>query len=299
MNVKAKMMEIERFAIHDGPGVRTTIFLQGCPLQCPWCANPESQTTGEKLMYNKSKCILCGTCAENCPTKSIQFVNEEIVINRKTCINCKTCAKNCLVDAIYFIGKESTIDEIMAVIMKDKDYYDVSGGGITISGGEPFMQYNALCALLDACKEQGIHTAVETTGDTDWDKIEMIQNKIDLFLFDVKHINPEKIKEITKGNGNRILENLRKLAKIDASKIVIRVPVIPTFNNDEITIQGIISLAIELGIPEINLLPYHNLGKSKYDHLGLSYPMGNLAMMKKEELQKYYRNDIIHVKIGG
>ena len=204
-----------------------------------------------------------------------------------------------MVDAIYFIGKESTIDEIMAVIMKDKDYYDVSGGGITISGGEPFMQYNALCALLDACKEQGIHTAVETTGDTDWDKIEMIQNKIDLFLFDVKHINPEKIKEITKGNGNRILENLRKLAKIDASKIVIRVPVIPTFNNDEITIQGIISLAIELGIPEINLLPYHNLGKSKYDHLGLSYPMGNLAMMKKEELQKYYRNDIIHVKIGG
>ena len=153
--------------------------------------------------------------------------------------------------------------------------------------------------MLDACKEQGIHTAVETTGDTDWDKIEMIQNKIDLFLFDVKHINPEKIKEITKGNGNRILENLRKLAKIDASKIVIRVPVIPTFNNDEITIQGIISLAIELGIPEINLLPYHNLGKSKYDHLGLSYPMGNLAMMKKEELQKYYRNDIIHVKIGG
>ena len=298
MDATARIMEIERFAIHDGPGLRTTIFLQGCPLRCPWCANPESQTISDKLLYNTTKCVLCGTCIKNCPTQSIKLIDGKIVINRDTCIKCRLCADNCLAEAIYFIGQTKTISEIMKIILKDKEYYEVSNGGVTISGGEPFVQYDVLCALLSECKNNGIHTAIETTGDTDWEKIEKVQDKIDLFLYDMKHIDPEKLKEVPKGNGNRILSNLKKLASLCPEKIIIRVPVIPSFNYDEDTINGIINFAIDNKIKEVNLLPYHNLGKSKYEHLGLTYPMGDIPMLKKEELLKYARNDEILVKIG-
>lgn len=159
--------------------------------------------------------------------------------------------------------------------------------------------YIAIRALLSECKNNGIHTAIETTGDTDWEKIEKVQDKIDLFLYDMKHIDPEKLKEVPKGNGNRILSNLKKLASLCPEKIIIRVPVIPSFNYDEDTINGIINFAIDNKIKEVNLLPYHNLGKSKYEHLGLTYPMGDIPMLKKEELLKYARNDEILVKIGG
>lgn len=302
MDIIGSVMEIEKFAIHDGPGIRSTIFLQGCPLHCPWCANPESQQINTHLMYNSKKCVKCGTCVKNCPQKAITVENGQLNFDRKKCITCKTCKENCPADAISFIGERKSIEEVMESILRDKNYYEESGGGVTFSGGEPFVQFDFLINVLKKCKEYNINTAIETTGDTSWSNIEMVLPYVDLFLYDMKHSVPEKIIEITGGNGYRIQENLVKLAKEDPNKIIIRVPVIPGFNYYDNVIKDIINMALQLKIPEVNLLPYHNLGASKYDQLGKEYTLKDVKMMSKSELKHYenYGEAVgVMVKIGG
>lgn len=284
--MKATIFNIERFAIHDGPGIRTTIFFKGCPLRCPWCANPESQKKIKQLQYNQKKCVACGYCVRNCPNGAISLNEERVVFSREVCQKCGACVKSCPSSALSFIGVNKEIDEIYAEVIKDKDYYMASGGGVTLSGGEAMFQPKAAKELLKRLKADGIHTAIETCGDVPTESFRELIEYVDLFLFDVKHINPEKVKNVTGGNLERILQNLSYIANHKASEIVIRVPVIPQFNNEPEIITQIFELAQKNRIREVHLLPYHTLGIHKYGQLGMTYQMPEQGILK-EELKPY------------
>lgn len=300
--LKASVMEIERFAIHDGPGIRTLVFLQGCPLHCIWCANPESQTIGRHLLYDKRKCVGCGACAKNCSHQAISCVQDHPVFHREACAHCGKCMDACLQEAIRFSGKLMSVGEILEVVMRDKDYYRNSGGGITISGGEPFVQYEALMVLLEGSREMGLHTAVETCGHVPFDRVQKAEPLLDAFLFDLKHISPEKFREYTGGDLAVILQNLEYVASAAPQKITIRVPVIPGFNADEDTLNGILEKAARLGVKTVHLLPYHTMGMVKYEQLDKPYLLPCTTSMRKEELDDYRKvgEEIgVNVQIGG
>lgn len=299
---EAAVMDLERFAIHDGPGIRTVVFLQGCPLHCPWCANPESQVMGAQLMYDETRCTGCGVCAGNCPALAIAFGEKRPRFYRERCINCGCCEKNCMQEAIRFSGKSMTAAEIMAVVLRDRDYYENSGGGVTFSGGEPFVQFPALLELLKRCREQGLHTAVETCGQTSLSNIRQAEPMVDLFLFDLKHVDEEKLKAYTGGDLQLIMKNLEYLAGVDGNKVILRVPVIPGFNHDSETMSEIIQTACRYGIKTLHLLPYHTLGIDKYKRLGREYPLPCRTFLKKEELNQYRvigEESGLTVQIGG
>lgn len=280
---------IERFATHDGPGIRTTVFLKGCPMHCPWCANPETQSTYPELFYNKAKCVKCRSCEINCPGHAITFDSEGVFhYDRKKCRFCFLCESNCLKDAIEFAGKDMELDDIMEEVLKDRDYYENSnGGGITLSGGEPFVQLEGLMAILKKSKEYGLDTAVETTGNYSLSLLKKAEPYIDHFLYDFKHLDDKILKEVTGGNGILIKENLKYLISRDASKINVRMPIIPGFNFDEDLIRKTLLYLKDLGVKKVNLLPYHTLGKMKYEKMGMTYSLpGN--MMSEEKLEEFH-----------
>lgn len=302
LNKKVSIMEIERFAIHDGPGIRTTVFLQGCPLHCLWCANPESQKIGVHLLYLPNKCVGCGNCVRACQDSAISFENGRPVFHREKCTLCKKCAEECPQDAIRFSGKEMTVTDIIAVILRDKEYYDNSSGGVTFSGGEAFVQFEGFMELLKQSKENSIHTAVETCGQYSTDKIIKAMPLIDLFLFDLKHTDKEKLYNYTGGDAEQILANIKYVASVNPKKIIIRVPVIPGFNFDKQELTNIFDISVEYGIQNIHLLPYHNLGINKYEQLGIPYKFDYKKSLTKEELipfKKLGEGKGLNVQIGG
>jgi pyruvate formate lyase activating enzyme len=278
------IIEIERFALHDGPGIRTVVFFQGCPLHCPWCSNPESQKRGTRLMHLKKRCVTCKQCINTCPDRLISFRDDKLIFNREACTACKTCARTCPQDAIRFSGEKADIPYIMEIIKRDKEYYANSGGGVTFSGGEAFMQHEALIELVNRCKEEGIHTAVETSGQTGIENITEAYPLIDLFLYDIKHSDKDILKKVTGANLDTILANLDYMAGRDLNKIIIRIPVIPGFNFYTEEIASVFELALQRQIKEVHLLPFHTLGKDKYEQLGLSYPFSHTKMLTKEDL---------------
>lgn len=284
MNKKLSIIEIERFAIKDGTGIRTVVFMQGCPLYCPWCANPETQIIGKKLMYNPIKCIGCLCCMKACDEKSISFFNGQLTIDRRTCTLCGKCEEVCVQEAIKLIGEEKTVKEILEVVLKDEAYYKESGGGVTISGGEPFVQFEGLMALLKESKEVGLHTAIETTGQTSLDKIMMAEPFIDEILFDLKHSDYGILQEVIGGNLKLILKNLKYLLQRAKEKVIIRIPIIPGFNTERIYVEEMSNLLEELQVKEVHLLPFHNLGKGKYVQLGKQYTMKKQETLVKKDL---------------
>lgn len=292
---------IERFATHDGPGIRTVVFLKGCPLFCPWCANPETQSIKPVLMHDTRKCGLCHMCEKVCPSKAISFKNGTFTFNESKCIRCFKCEKECLNDAIEFHGKAMELNEIMEVVMKDKAYYDNSNGGITISGGEPFVQFNGLMQILKEAKFKGLHTAIETTGNYALEKLKESLPYIDLFLYDFKHLNDETLNEVAGGNGSIIKANLEYLLKHAPEKVIVRMPMIPSFNFEYNNIIQSLDYLKSLGALEVNLLPYHSLGKVKYEKMGRTYELP-VKMMENKELDEYQNYALsigLKSKIGG
>jgi pyruvate formate lyase activating enzyme len=299
---KIAVCEIERFAIHDGPGIRTTVFLQGCPLRCEWCANPESQAVGRHIMTFSNKCNGCGKCTSICPLRAITLEEGKAVINRTLCDSCGKCAEVCPKHAIGISGKIISCEELYRIIIRDKDYYTESGGGLTLSGGEALLQIEQIRPLLLACRKQEIHIAVETCGCVSLNKVITAFPFVDLFLFDIKSLDADKLREYTGGELNTILACFEFIAASNPDKLIIRVPVIPGFNYNEKDITDIFEFALQKFIKEIHLLPYHALGVSKYEQLGRKYPISSKISLRNEEL-----NDLkekgeclgLTVKIGG
>ena len=248
----ATIFDIERNSYVDGPGIRTTVFFKGCNLRCAWCHNPESQSPKPQMMFYKNKCTGCGKCKEKCPN------------HLESCELCGKCTLYCPHDAREICGKEYTVDEVMREILKDKAFYDHSGGGVTFSGGECMLQIDFLEEILKTCKENGIHTAVDTAGHVPYEYFERILPYTNLFLYDVKCYDSEKHKKYTGVRNELILENLKKLLATGKS-VWVRIPIIPTVNDTVEESQRIKAYISSCGKPEkIELLPYHAMGEHKY-----------------------------------
>lgn len=266
------IFNIQRYSVHDGPGIRTTVFFKGCPLRCWWCHNPESQSHTREIMFSMERCIGCGSCTRNCLHGAIGVKDGKAIIDREDCLfpnECDQCFQSCPTNAIELIGRKIGINEVMKEIQKDLIFYDQSGGGVTFSGGEPLSQLEFLSNLLDSCKREGIHTVVDTSGYISWEKLSHIAPKVDLFLYDIKLINNDKHKKYTGVCNNLILENLIKLSKGN-NKIFVRIPIIPGINDDEKNIIETGEFLSKLNIAQVNLLPYHNIGLNKYKKLRVS-----------------------------
>jgi len=273
------ILNIQRYSIHDGPGIRTVVFLKGCPLRCSWCCNPESQLPFQELEFRGSLCQHFGKCISVCPHNAINpdpFVDDLLKIDRSLCTNCGECTLICPNDALSLAGQWMMPEELLIECLKDKDAFRRSGGGVTISGGEPFVQPDFLKALINLLHQNNVHTAIETCGYADWKVIENIVPFINSFLFDLKIIDPNLHAEFTGVSNSIILSNLIKLAKL-TSNIVLRVPLIPGLNDDEKNLRSIARIAIENEITEIHLMPFHQLGKDKYLRFGHPYKISEIV----------------------
>jgi pyruvate formate lyase activating enzyme len=280
--VTGKVYDIQGFSVQDGPGIRTTVFLKGCPLRCPWCHSPESQEFHAQLCWVSMKCVgieECGKCLDACAKGAVspgQFSQhaatrksiQHIHIDRTICDDCGDCAEVCYRNALYMCGTDYTVEDLLHRVLKDRPFYEQSGGGVTISGGEPLSQPEFVLQLLKRLKECGIHTALDTTGHTKYDVIEKVLPYTDLFLYDLKHMDSGRHKTMTGVPNERILENAHKIAQA-GGRMQIRVPVIPDFNDspDSIRETGIFSKSLGDAVTVIQLLPYHNLGVMKYHRI--------------------------------
>ena len=294
------VFNIQRFSTHDGPGIRTTVFFKGCPLSCWWCHNPESKQAQAAVLYERDKCLGCGLCAKACPQGSISFSAGTPVLSNH-CTLCGRCCKRCPAEALELVGKELTIVEVLAEIEKDRVFYDESSGGVTFSGGEPLLQPEFLDKLLRSCRERGIHTAVDTSGHSPWQVISKIGEATDLFLYDIKHMDSIKHEVLTGVPNDLILENLRRLSRTHYS-IIIRVPIIPGLNDDSENLLMTGRLAVDLGISQVHLLPYHSIGRDKYTRIGEVYRLTDLKAPSPECMERLaegLRSLGLRVNIGG
>ncbi len=293
---------IKKFSIHDGPGIRTTVFFKGCPLNCLWCHNPESQSPQPEIHYFEKRCIQCGDCAKACPNHAISFINGIRAWDSDLCQLCGTCAEACPTEAIQLIGEKSDIDKIMEEVEKDIIYYDQSGGGVTFSGGEPLQQVDFLRALLKRCKDYEIHTAVDTSGFAPWTRFEKILPYTDLFLYDLKLMDDEKHRQFTGVSNQVILQNLRKLDGTQA-QIRVRIPIIPSINADEENLRNTaLFLSTLENIQKVDLLPYHNIASDKYQRMGHKYALKDVKTPSAKEMQTLatiFEEKGFDVTIGG
>ena len=262
----AKIIEIKRFSVHDGDGIRTTVFLKGCPLHCLWCHNPESISAKPELAYFQNKCISCGECADVCPAGAHTVGEGGHILDRTKCIGCGKCESACLGDALTFYGKQKSADELMPTLLEDCDFYENSGGGITISGGECLLQADFCADLLKKCKAAGLHTAVDTCGYVPRESFDKVIPYTDIFLYDFKAFDEDVHRRCTGQSNKIILENLKYLDSI-GKKVEIRIPYVPDHNDDQI--EKIADFLKDLkNVTKVRVLPYHNYAGSKYVSLG-------------------------------
>jgi pyruvate formate lyase activating enzyme len=279
--ITGTVFNIQRYSLHDGPGIRTTVFLTGCPLACDWCSNPESQSLSGALMHNPKKCLRCGRCAEVCPEAAIRMTVDGPVIDRERCDLCGICVDNCVPHALRLSAKSMSVQEVVQVVERDRAFYRRSGGGMTLSGGEPLLQPDFARDVLRACRDIGIDTALETAGHVPWAALEEAAPWVDHLLFDVKHLDSDVHRRHTGVRNTLILENLRRVMPL-ARQVIVRIPVIPGFNGTDAEIRQIAEFARELGVEELHLLPYHRLGQAKYSQMGLDYACEGVDPLTKE-----------------
>jgi len=283
------IFDIKRFAIHDGPGIRTTIFLKGCPLHCLWCHNPEGISRQPQLVFTPQKCIGCGHCMEVCPQRVHQVVNGRHLIDRERCLACGTCVEGCYAGALQLAGRQVTVDEVMEEVLRDRPFYETSDGGMTLSGGEPLAQYSFTRALLQAAKAEGVHTALDTSGFAPWRQLEGLLVYVDLVLYDLKQMNRERHIALTGVSNERILDNLRRLDTAGQTTWV-RIPLIAGQNDEESNYHALGQFLSGLKhIQRIEMLRYHRLAESKYEHIGCAYPLQGLEPPTEDKAESRWQ----------
>ena len=281
------IFDIQRFSVHDGPGIRTTVFLKGCPLKCLWCHNPESHGISPDLAYYESKCASCGACINACDNGCHKMIDGVHSFDRTSCTACGKCATVCPFSALELFGRRESVESVIAEVLRDNDFYKNSGGGVTVSGGEPLMQPDFLIALLKAAKERGLHTCIETSGFASESVIRDVAEYTDMFLFDLKATDEDKHRELTGVPLEPIKRNLYVLDSLGKS-IVLRCPLIPDINTDDEHISNIASIASSLeNILEVNVMAYHTLGNSKYSAIGKENKLDGKKSMDKSEKEMY------------
>ena len=283
---QGKIFNIQRFSTSDGPGIRTVVFLKGCPIDCVWCHNPESKPMETEIVFRQDMCIGCGACSRSCPKGCHSFEDGLHRFDRDGCTGCGQCVSLCPGNALERCGEERSAREVMDTVLRDRPFYEESGGGMTLSGGEPLMQYDFSLSLLKLAKSHGIHTAVETSGHSGRDLAPM-KELVDLWLYDVKLLPEEEHRKHTGASNRIILENLRTLDRMGA-KIILRCPVIPGINLTGEHFDGIAALANSLtGVRAIHLEPYHPLGRSKAVRLGRTQVYENDTFLEPSALEPY------------
>jgi pyruvate formate lyase activating enzyme len=294
--VSGLIFDIQRFSIHDGPGIRTSVFFKGCSLRCFWCHNPEGISVKQQIQFTESRCITCGACVVHCQEGAQQLVNGIRNYDRGLCKECGECIQYCYSEALMQVGRTVTVDEVMQEVVADKPFYMTSGGGVTLSGGEPALQVDFAVAVLEACRMAGIHTAIETAGNVPWPMLKRLVELSDLIMMDLKHLDDEKHRTATGVSNQRVLENARNIV-LTHKPVVFRTPVIPTVNDnpgDMLAIGEFIFNLITSSQSTFNSpvdiswewLPFHKLAADKYRSLGMDYKAKELNTISKEKLNE-------------
>lgn len=283
-NNRGIVFNIQRFSIHDGPGIRTTVFMKGCPLKCAWCSNPESQAATPQLMVRDIKCVACGQCASVCPTRAITLTETEgRRISWDRCDQCLKCVEVCLYDSLTAIGKHMRVEDILEEVEKDRIFYKNSSGGVTISGGEPLQQSEFVYELLQALKQHELHTALDTSGCAPGEVFDRLLPYVDLCLFDIKTVDPDKHREYTGVDNDLIIANARRVSAQVTTWF--RIPLIKDFNDSETDFKKVVEMALDLGVEKISLLPYHEGGKVKTHQIGTAYTMDRATPSAQDHIQ--------------
>ncbi len=283
-SITGRIFDIKRFAVHDGPGIRTTVFLKGCPLHCAWCHNPEGISPAPELAFIVRKCIGCGDCVKACPVGAHTLADGIHTFDRTRCTLCGACVEACCPQALVLYGREVTVEQLMSEILPDREFYEQSGGGITVSGGDPLIQPDFCAAFLQACRENGLHTAVDTSGAVPWSAFEKVLPHTDLVLFDLKHFDDAEHRRWTGLGNSRILENLLTLGRLGVS-VEVRIPCLPTVNDGDV-LEAIAGFLRQVpSLTGVRLLPYHDFARSKFGAIGLEDTMPLVDKPSQEQME--------------
>ncbi len=301
-SVTGLITDIKKFAIHDGPGIRTTVFLKGCPMRCRWCHNPETQSDEPVVGYLQANCIGCGKCIETCPQAALSAGADGVIRDRGLCTNCGACVAVCPAEAMVMYGRQVTVAEVLGEVEKDRPFYDNSGGGMTLSGGEPLYQPEFAVALLKAAKQAGLHTCVDTCGDVPWSALAATLPYTDLLLYDIKSTDDELHQQYTGCSNALIIENLELLVA-EHVEVLVRIPVVPGFNATVADMAGIADLLSSLSrAPDVELLAYHELGEAKFERLDMRYELPGLKPPSRQlmaELAQTVQDRGVNCRVGN
>jgi pyruvate formate lyase activating enzyme len=281
------VFNVQRFCSHDGPGIRTTVFLKGCPLRCVWCHNPEGLRRGQEVVFDPANCIGCRACAEACEHGGHEFTDAgEHLHHRDVCVRCGSCVTECFAQALEQVGHPRAAGEVLDDVMRDKPFYDTSGGGMTLSGGDPLYQPEFAEALLRLARAEGVHTAVESTVTTSWEVVEGLLPLVDHWMCDIKHMDPARHRELTGGDNGTALANLRKLSSSDA-RLLLRFPLVPGLNDDTAGLRALAAFVVDAAPTDgLEINPYHRIGADKYARLRLDYGLPDLPDATRDDVER-------------